>query len=232
MRTFVVTLLIVICWQYAYASPITAQTLRQLIEDSQYVVIARIDNPVQDVIELDSTNSEYIDLVNYDRDGMADLYIKEVLKGKPGNRKHLVVSYNAGVLCPMSPDFPDEKTVIAFLQKEKKRRTYVTHAESYGAKIMDTDSELEAYRTRIIEYLEILKITDENRRESATLEWLVKCSENYYTRWEGIFELTKTFVDGEIIYVGQEEPEPLFKRLSSKQMIRLIDTFFETDTLV
>lgn len=202
-----------------FAWPIEPQTLRKLIESSAYIVIAKVENPAPS-----SGNMIYYD----SGDTLADLYITETLKGDL-NADHIQVFYEAGMVCPAPPIYLNQSTVVAFLYKNETGSTFSTQGLSYGSKVMLSEAALSAYRTRIIEYLEILKVANPHQRNAATVEWLVKCSENKFTRWEGAYELSRK---GDFMSHYDRSTDPQFyKHLSKSQLQRLDAAFFATDTI-
>lgn len=211
-----------------FAYPISPITLRTLIERSQYIVIATIDNPEKGEKYFDPKTNDTLTYFTFGGDGLADLHITEVLKGKPGS-DHIRVAYEAGMVCPAPPYYPDKRTVIAFLMKEDTATTYYTYGLSYGSKVMQNNMETKLYRKRIIEYIAILNRTHGHRRHKAMIEWLVTCAEHPYTRWEGTYELSR---NGHFIaYYDRSKDKKLYKKLNTKQINRLDSVFFATDTL-
>lgn len=216
-----------------FAYPITPQTLRKLIENSQYIVIAKVDNPEPKGEPVKIFDKEKNDTVIAYRmtiggDGLADLHINECLKGNLSVAR-IQVSYEAGMVCPAPASYPDQKIVIAFLYKEETDSTFATEGLSYGSKIMYSEEALSAYRTSILAYLAILKIANLNERKKATVEWLVKCSENNYTRWDGAYELSR---EGHYIAYCDRSTDPEFyKKLTKSQLQRLDSTFFTAETI-
>lgn len=205
--------------QVILASPIVPQTLKTLIEDSQYIVIATVDNPEK------SKNTP--EDSNFGKDRLVQLNIKEVLKGQLSNSL-IQVAYDPTVVCPAPPRYPDKNMVMAFLYKKDTDATYRTVGLSYGSKVVDNEDELTAYRARILEYLEILKESEEQKRKEATVEWLVKCAENKFTLWEGAYELARISGHGEY---KSSKAEQLRKFLTNAQIQRIEKVFFTTDTL-
>lgn len=202
-----------------FAWPIEPQTLRKLIESSAYIVIAKVDNQ-----EPKRGNIIYSE----GGEGLANLYIKETLKGDL-HANHIQVFYEAGMVCPAPPIYLNQSTVLAFLYKNETGSTFSTQGLSYGSKVMLSEAALSAYRTRIIEYLEILKVANPHQRNAATVEWLVKCSENKFTRWEGAYELSRK---GNFMSHYDRSTDPQFyKHLSKSQLQRLDAAFFATDTI-
>jgi hypothetical protein len=171
MKHLVLLLFLQFTTQAVVAFPIEPQTLRKLIESSAYIIIAKVDNP-----------TTKIGKETYYEDGLANLYINETLKGNL-DAAHIQVAYIAGMVCPAPPEYPNHSTVLTFLNKNETDSTFSTQGLSYGSKIMISEAALSAYRTRIIEYLEILKIANLHQRKAATVELLVKCSENKFTIW-------------------------------------------------
>ncbi len=215
--------------QTVFAYPITPQTLRKFIERSQYIVIATIDNPQKLAKYYDEKVKDTLELFSFGGDGLADLNIKEILKGKPSNSNNIQVTYEAGMICPAPADYPDKKVVIAFLAKDDTSKTYYTVGLSYGSKIMDSENEITSFKKRISEYLEILKIKNKRKRKSATVEWLVKCAEDKFTRWEGAYDLSR---QGDFMsYYDRSKDEQFYKLLTRSQKHRLDSSFFATDTI-
>jgi hypothetical protein len=212
----------------AIAYPITPQTLRKLIEQSSYIVIARVDNPEKGEKWIDPKTGDTLLSYTFGGDGLADLYIKEVLKGNTYTN-HIQVTYEAGMSNPRPPFYPDTKTVIAFLNKEDSATTYYTYGLSYGTKIMESEAEMNVYKTRIVEYLEILKLKNKREKKQATIEWLVKCAENEYTRWNGVYDLSRQ--GHYIAFYDLSKDEKLYKKLNTSQILRLDSIYFATDTI-
>ncbi len=229
MKGLLTILLLTLFAKTIVAYPITPQTLRKLIEYSQYIVIATIDNPEKGEKYFDKKANDTLEFFSFGGDGFADLYIKEMLKGKTDNQQYFTVAYEAGMICPAPAHYPDKKIVIAFLGKEDTSKSYYTVGLSYGSKIMDSDAELNLFRTRIIEYLDILKIKSKHKRKLATVEWLVKCAEDKPTRWEGAYELSR---QGDFMsYYDRSKDEQFYKKLSKTQLHRLDSAFFATESI-
>lgn len=220
-------------FQTVFSFPITPQTLKKLIENSQCIVVATVDNPKTKVIRVKYFNTTKNDTVVefkkvFTRDGLADLYLNEILKGNPGET-HIQVTYSENLICPAPPNYPHNMTVLAFLNQVDSSPTYLTVGLSYGSKIMNSEEELNSYRTRIYEYLEILNMTDKRNKNEATVEWLVKCCENKFTRWEGSQELSRQ--GGFMSFNNRSKDPQLYKKISKSQLQRLDSAFFATDTI-
>jgi hypothetical protein len=229
MHRFITILMLTLTANTVFAYPITPQTLRKLIERSQFIVIATIDNPEKVKKYYNETTKDSMEYFIFGGDGLADLYITEILKGKLENQQAIQVGYEAGMICPAPANYPDKKMVIAFLGKEDTSNVYYTVGLSYGSKIMDSEAELNTFKQRITEYIEILKITNKKNRKIATVEWLVKCAEDKNTRWDGAYEFGRK---GDFMsYYDRSKDEQFYKKLTKSQMHRLDSTFFATDTI-
>lgn len=232
MRRFFPLFLFVFTFGHLLSYPIAPQTLRKLIERSEYIVIATVENPdppAEKVKHFDKQKNDTVIWIKvmYGGDGIADLNITEMLKGNPQDQQHMVVRYGVGVVCPAPAVYPDKKTVIAFLSKEEKSDTMFTEGLSYGSKIMNTEQELSLYKTRINEYLEILKIKEKQKKIAATVEWLTKCAENKYTRWDGAYDLSRGIFHSSH-YDNSKAPN-YSKELTENQLRRLDSAFFATE---
>lgn len=229
MKEIIISTVLIFITQSVSAYPISPQTLRKLIDRSHLIVIATIENPT--MIEKNYNENNKIS----DRksalygDRRAGLKIKEILKGESKKLKYIEVEYNESLICPKPPQYPDKKTVLAFLTKSDDSRFYRTVGLSYGSKIMNCEDELSAYRSRIQEYIDILKIRNTQKRYNATVEWLFSCAENKYTRWEGVFEFI-----GECTFMFKIDHSvdlQYLENLSDSDLNRLNSLIFTIDTL-
>jgi hypothetical protein len=229
MKRVLTVLVLFISVLKAFGYPITPQTLRKLIEYSPYIVIATVDNPEKPEKFYDQKTKDSVQVFSFGGDGVATLNIKEVLKGQPGDVGEIEVEYEAGMICPSPANYPDKKLVIAFLAKEDTSKRYYTVGLSYGSKIMGSEKEMLAFKKRILDYLEIEKIKNKRKRKSATVEWLVKCVEDKFTRWEGAYDLSR---EGDFMsYYDYSKDNRFYKSLKKSQKHRLDSCFFATDTL-
>jgi hypothetical protein len=213
----------------AFSYPISPQTLRKLIEHSEYIVIAMIDNPEKTTKYYDKKLKDTLISYSFGGDGLADLNIREVLKGKLKNTDRIQVVYEAGMICPAPPYYPDKSIVIAFLAKDDTAKYFNTVGLSYGSKIVGNEAEAEIYKKRILEYLEISALSHKKEKEAATIEWFVKCAENNCTRWEGSYELSR---EGYFMsYYDRSVDEKFSEKLTQSQMLRIDSIFFSIDTI-
>jgi hypothetical protein len=160
------------------AYPIPPQTLRMLTNDSELIVVAR----VEDVTQLEKGYDKY-DWYT----AMARLEVISVVKGVAQNR-FINVPYPADIICPTPPHYEVGDTVLAFLAPSESGGDYITVGLSYGSKSLDAN-EIGIYSARIHELVEIEKQTDPDTRLLQLVEWLVLCAEHPATRWEGVYDL-------------------------------------------
>jgi hypothetical protein len=160
------------------AYPIPPQTLRMLTNDSELIVVAR----VEDVTQLEKRYDKY-DWYT----AMARLEVISVLKGVAQNR-YINVPYPANLACPAPPHYEVGETVLAFLAPSESGSDYITVGLSYGSKNLDAN-EIGIYSARVHELVEIEKQTDPDTCLLQLVEWLVLCAEHPATRWEGTYDL-------------------------------------------
>lgn len=168
--------------------PISPRPLRLLVQQSEFIVIARVREAEPNRRELALKEEGAFG------DRVVVLDIESLVKGDPGVTAIEQVTYSAG--CPSPPRYVDGKRVLAFLDRRPGARGFTTPAYSYGVKTLD-DAGLALYLERIREQLAILEMRDDELRLATQVEWLVTCAENAATRWEGAFELAP---DGDIMF--------------------------------
>jgi len=215
-----------------FSYPITPQTLRKLIIGSTYIVVAKIDNPNPkypykyfDKEKNDSVMGYYEILFG---DGHANLNIEQVLKGEL-NQNHIIVQYENNMSNPRPPHYPDKEIVLAFLTKDDTSAYYRTIGLSYGTKIFKNQAILTSYISKIIEYIEVLKITNPKKQRLATVEWLIQCSLGTNTRWEGAYELSRKRHWAS--YYDQSKDLHFSRDLNKTQKQRIDSIVFSTDTI-
>jgi len=194
------------------AYPIDPRPLRKLIMESEFIIIGH-------VLEIQTVKNkkerDYSDVI-------ARIRIAEVLQGNI-SESVIDVPYNPYYICPAPARYEAGTDVLVFLNKHKG--AYRTHALSYGAKTLSTEG-LEVYKARIFEMQDILTITDGYKKFFATVEWLVKCTENSITRWEGTFELSPE--SDFMSFYSRSELPPFQSMLSAEQKVRLKKALFDT----
>jgi hypothetical protein len=160
------------------AYPIPPQTLRMLTNDSELIVVARVEN----VARLGKGYDE-----DYWGTAMARLEVISAVKGVARNQ-YINVIYPADLACPAPPHYEIGDTVLAFLTPSESSSDYITVGLSYGSKSLNA-TEIGIYSARIHELIEIEKQTDPDARLLQLIEWLVLCAEHPATRWEGAYDL-------------------------------------------
>jgi hypothetical protein len=182
MRTLIlISLLVFVCVcliAETSAYPIAPRTLRRLTNDSELIVVARVDN----VTPLRNAG----DGSDWDT-ALARLEVISVVKGKVHNH-YLSVPYPADLACPAPPHYEVGDTVLAFLTPSEFGSYYITAGLSYGSKSLNRD-EIDIYSARIRELVEIEKQTNTDTRLQQLVEWMVLCAEHPTTRWEGAYDL-------------------------------------------
>lgn len=164
----------------AFNYPITPRPLRKLVSESEIIIIGNVFK-----IEDKKYQGKKKKNVVYNDYKIAKIKVHEILQGKILNDT-IEVIFNPNTICPSPAIYYENSSTISFLNF--KNGQYTTHALNYGSKTLDS-SGISAYKQRILEIQNIFKIQDTISRRKETIEWLVKCSENNSTRWEGVFEL-------------------------------------------
>lgn len=158
-----------------FAYPITPRPLRKLVMESEYIIRGLvIETGTLPVSKNESS---------WERD-FARILVQEVWQGAIA-ADTITVYYTSGLICPAPAVYIKGAELIAFLDKQEKGSGYETHALSYGVKYQG----LSVYKARIKEIQQILQIKDVQQQETRTLDWLVECAADQYTRWEGVYEL-------------------------------------------
>ena len=194
---------------YSNPYPISPRPLRKLVLESDAIIIGNVIKIYKKTPEKKKKN------IKHPTDTYARIIVTEVLQGKV-HSDTLDIPFEPNMVCPAPPQYYEKTTVIAFLETNNKQ--YRTHALSYGVKTLDSAG-ISIYKNRVHEIQNILKIADPTQQRQETIEWLVKCSENPVTRWEGVFELSpeSDFMSA----YSQSADDNLGSYLSSQQKGRL-----------
>jgi len=171
---FVLLYIFISLTEKTFAYPISPRPLRQLVIESESIVIGY-------VVKTYNKNKEGADWFR----NMAKIVILEKLQGSIKDDTIEIIFY-PGMICPAPEIYYDSTLVISFI--DEFDGSYYTHAHSYGAKTL-TKEEIAIYKNRIQEIQKIQKIANKEEQLTNTVDWLVKCAEIETTRWEGIFEL-------------------------------------------
>lgn len=198
---------------FAVNYPITPRPLRKLVSESEIIIIGNVISVVDKKHEGKKKKNIY-----YREYKIAKIKILEVLQGKITNDT-IEVLFEPNMSCPAPARYYENSSVVSFL--DYKNGEYSTHALNYGSKTLDSIG-ITTYKKRIIEIQDIFKIQDSISQRKETIEWLVKCSENESTRWEGVFELINHKE-----FSNDKENEYLIE-LTNNQKLRLKKAYIES----
>lgn len=188
-----------------FAYPISPRPLRQLVIESQYIIVGHVIKTYEKKKE-DDWGSR-----------VARIAVLENLQGKI-SKETIEIEFEPNMVCPSPDRYYDNTYVISFVNKDKKSGKYYTHALNYGAKTLKKE-EIEIYKQRISEIQQILKISNKDKQRIETVEWLVKCAENEATRWEGTFELSPE--SNFMSYYSKTEGQDFKSAINTEQKERL-----------
>lgn len=202
------------------AYPIPPRPLRLLIQESEFIVTAR-------VVAADRRTSELELDARRRQSGAGGVMLLEIdgfVKGDPG--RTTIAQVNYGWICPAPARYVAGTRVLAFLDREADGEGFTTHALSYGAKTLD-DAGMALYLERIREQLAIERLPEGEPKLATQVEWLVKCAEDPLTRWEGAYELARAG-DFMSFYEHRSSRSPDFAgQLSYAQRERLREAFLQ-----
>lgn len=186
--------------------------LRQLYMQSDRVVVATVSGSSVDKVESEDENGKSVTV-------KISLNVSETLKGE-GTKPLIHIyqwQYISNVPDPEpgtgenesdeedyegynnSKRFEKGKKLLLFLNKEdddeneskgKKSTRFALADYRYGAKDLSS-SDLSVYVKRIKELSTILKNKQPDKKE--IIDWLVSCAEEPATRWEGAYDLNRSF---------------------------------------
>lgn len=194
--------------------PIEPVPLRKLVMKSEFIVIGHV--------RVYSENEHII----YFKD-KAEIRILEVLQGNLSD-KTIVLNLESPFMCPAPARYYDATYTLAFLNRDKNGDLY-TNGRSYGSKTLSL-SQIEVYKKRITELQKILTVKDSTERVVKIVEWLIKCSDNPVTRWEGVYELAPDYtlqptIDNEYFCT------PPVYQLNDNQKNKMKEILYSIDTL-
>lgn len=200
-----------------FAYPISPRPLRQLVIESQFIIVGFV------VKTFDKEK------VNNDRNSkVARIAVIENLQGNI-KMDTIEIAFNPNMICPTPDRYFDSNYVISFINKDKKSGKFYTHALSYGAKTLKME-EIEIYKQRILEIQQIINIKDIEKQRIETVEWLVKCAENETTRWEGTFELNPE--SNFMSYYSRTKSQDFKKVINAEQKERLKKALLNTKEMI
>ncbi|MET0393155.1 MAG: hypothetical protein ABW019_08425, partial [Chitinophagaceae bacterium] len=204
----------------ASAYPITPRPLRKMIMESQYIIRGT-------VLETGSLPAEKTHSSSWNSD-YAVILVREAWQGRP-LPDTITVYYTARLICPAPPVYTKGEEIITFLNKPEKGDGYETQALSYGVKSGLGAAGMNVYHQRTVEMQQILAIKDQQLQAEKTLDWLIECAANPYTRWEGVYELSP----GSDFMSVHDKEGGTHRRIfpNRRQQERLFDLLLATDTL-
>lgn len=172
------------------AYPIQPASLPYLYFTSDYIVIARIDNPEVEEgmnISYDSICMRKI-MRGKDGDGLAYLNIIEVLKGNVSQNQILVDV--PSLVCPTPPHYTDGNYVLAFLNKDNNEEIYKTTSLAWGAIEENYLGErINSYKLKVQQLSRISRLRENKIFGEYYLEFLVQCCEDKIVKWDGIYSM-------------------------------------------
>ena len=217
MKTFFFLLTFIGLTNNIFAYPISHKTLRKLVSESQYIIVGYVVNTFDKKKDKDDWGFK-----------IARIAVLENLQGEI-KKDTIELEFNPNMICPAPARYFDSTYVIAFLDKDKKSSKFYTHALNYGSKTLKKD-EIDIYKLRILEIQQILKISNKENQFSETVEWLVKCTENETTRWEGTFELSPE--SNFMSYYSQDKKQNFKSVINSNQKGRLKKALLNSNEMV
>ena len=206
-----VLLILVAVASSAVSYPISPQTLWQLAEDADIVVVAEVEDVKG--LRLQSRDSWY--------SHRARLKVVEQWKGE--SAEILKVKFAGNLACPAPPRYIKGERVLAFLKTSKDG--LFTVGLSYGT-LYPAGAELADYRDAVRSALALHGGLLESRTptESERLEWLVEAASRPGTRWSGLYELV---AQGDSLhsYYDQDSQRLKGAKLTDSQRHRVLSGF-------
>ena len=200
-----------------FAYPISPRPLRQLVTESQYIIVGYVVKTFDKKQDKGDWNSK-----------VARIAVIENLQGNI-EMDTIEIEFEPNMICPSPDRYFDSTYVISFVDKDKKSGKFRTHALNYGAKTLKKE-EIEVYKQRISEIQQILKISDKEKQRNETVEWLVKCAENETTRWEGTFELSPE--SNFMSYYSRTENQNFINVINIEQKVRLKKALLNSNEMI
>ncbi|WP_269240304.1 hypothetical protein [Flavobacterium limnophilum] len=180
-KTFLI-IFILFFFQKNYSLPISEKTLKSLIEETPYI----IEGEVFKIDSVKAKNNEFLSI--------AKIKILKILKGQVINDT-INIYFRPNLICPAPDTYQINEKVLCFIDDNFYNELggyYVPNLYNGKKPIID-DTIKNIYESRINEYLDILKLENQNEKDIETTEWLVKCAETDITRKDAVSDLIKTF---------------------------------------
>jgi hypothetical protein len=162
------------------AYPIDPKPLRLLVENSDYIVVGYVKKITQKKVK-----NRYGSWITKTK---AFIQIHEVLQGEL-EQNSVTIPFEPDMICPLPPKYKEKTRFLVFLSKDLKGRIF-TYGLSYGAKELSTYRHLGVYKRLIKDMQTISLIKDETEKFTKTVDWLVRCTEDTITLWDGAYELS------------------------------------------
>lgn len=182
MKKIVILLLILFSFQKNYSFPIPEKTLKALIEETPYI----IEGEVFKIDSIKTVNNQFLSI--------AKIKILKILKGQIKNDT-INIYFQPNMICPAPDSYQINEKVLCFIDNNfyKELGGYNAPNLSYGKKTIINDYVKNIYASRIDEYLNILRLENQNKKDIETTEWLVKCAEIDITRKDAVSDLLKKY---------------------------------------
>ncbi len=178
MKNTIILVLILLIFQNNYSFPIPAKTLKALIEETKYIIEG-------EVIKIDSIKIENDEVLS-----IAKIKILKIYNGQVINDT-INIYFRPNLICPAPDTYQINEKVLCFIDDNfhKELGGYYVPNLDYGKKTITDDTVKNIYENRINEYLNILKLENQNEKDIETTEWLVKCAEINITRKDAVSDL-------------------------------------------
>jgi hypothetical protein len=174
-RRFVVfLLLLIVCVASSGACPIpNPLPLRTLTAASELIVTAELGQ----ILAKESKGRPAPVTVQFN--------IAQVVKGSLGEQ-----SVNVRLWPFQFENLPQNTELLVFLRATPEGDGYVPAGEREESIKNLSPKALDMYRAQIKELLDIESLTDSANKQQQIVDWLVRCTEEPLTRWEGAYDLT------------------------------------------
>ena len=163
--------------------PIPPAPLWRLVHDADVIVlatVASVDEPPPAAPGPQGEDGE-VDIRGHH---IARLRVTETWKGE--TEADVAVPFEPNMVCPAPPRYEPGATVLAFLVRDDRFGGWQTVHLSYGT-LYPPPEAVPVYAARVREALTLQHRKSLDRVDR--MEWLVRCSENRATRWDGLCEL-------------------------------------------
>lgn len=180
-KTFLIVFILFFV-QKNYSFPIPEKTLKALIKETPYIIEG-------EVFKIDSIKTKNDELLS-----IAKIKILKILKGQVINDT-INIYFRPNLICPAPDTYQINEKVLCFIDDRyyKELGGYNVPNLSYGKKTIVNNYVKEIFENRINEYLNILKLENQYKRDIETTEWLVKCAEIDITRNDAVSDLLKKY---------------------------------------